>query len=798
MVQLYGRFPPRRSRMLLHARSGLVLVALVSLLGIAGCSGSQEAAGVASDDVSRSAAAGQTATFVGRSRCASCHQEQDTQWQGSHHDRAMQEATGDTVLGDFRDRVFTYAGVTTRFSTRDGRFVVRTDGPDGSLQDFEVAYVFGVYPLQQYLVGFPDGRYQALSIAWDSRPRADGGQRWFHLYPDERVTHADPLHWTAFSQNWNAQCAVCHSTNLRKGYDRAGDAYRTTWSEIDVSCEQCHGPASAHVRWAEHRRPGDATDALTAADMGIVSPLRERRGARWTMQLTTGIARRSAGPDALGTEVGVCAPCHARRAERFDAHVPGRPFLESYRPSLLSEGLYHPDGQVRDEVYEYGSFVQSRMYAAGVTCSDCHDPHSLKLRAERNGVCAPCHLPSRFDAAAHHGHQPGTPGASCVACHMPAATFMVVDRRHDHGFRVPRPDLTAVTGARDACTQCHTDRTPAWAAAALDRWKTPTWRARPQFAETFAAARQGRAAAMPALTAIARDARQPGIVRATAVELLQVHAPAQLEPTLDALAAADDPLVRLSVAQALPQFDPAARARVGGRLLQDPLRAIRVDAAAAVDGDAAEWLPAPQRRALTQALGELQASDVFNGDRPESYVSMALRAERAGDLPRARSEYEAATRYAPWFLPPYVNLSDVQRRLGDEAGAERTLRRGLSVAPDDSGLLYALGLSLHRQQRTGEATDALRRAAQRSPDIPRYPFAYALALEAQSRIPDALTVIDAALERHPDDRDLLDAGLGMARKVGDEARARAYVRGLLRIAPDDPSLAALARRLGVM
>ena len=309
-----------------------------------------------------------TAIYVGRDRCRRCHTAQDALWQGSHHDLAMQEATPATVLANFRNTTFSYAGITSRFSTRDGKYVVRTDGPDGQLHDYEVAYVFGVYPLQQYLVGFPDGRYQALSIAWDSRPRAAGGQRWFHLYPHERVTHTDVLHWTKFSQNWNAQCATCHSTNLRKNYDRAANRYATTWSEIDVSCEACHGPGSEHVAWAERAAAaGQKGVAIDAATARLTVGLTERRGIVWTMQPNTGVARRSRPPASRRAEVEVCAPCHARRSERFDGHVPGQPLLAAYRPTLLTEGLYRADGQMQDEVYNYGSFLQSRMHAAGVT-----------------------------------------------------------------------------------------------------------------------------------------------------------------------------------------------------------------------------------------------------------------------------------------------------------------------------------------------------------------------------------------------------------------------------------------------
>jgi tetratricopeptide (TPR) repeat protein len=772
-------------------------LALAGLGGVTACGRAEQPAQTPVSVANVASQAIANASYVGRAQCANCHQAEEKRWQGSHHDLAMQEATPGTVLGNFKDSTFTYGGTTTRFSRRDHRYVVRTDGPDGKLRDYDVAYVFGVYPLQQYLIGFPGGRYQALSIAWDSRTKAEGGQRWFHLYPQEAVTHTDVLHWTKFSQNWNAQCAVCHSTNLRKGFNRATNTYTTTWSELDVSCESCHGPASAHVAWATSRANGAPSATHSPADMGLTVSLRERRNVRWTMQIASGIATRSPAPGSQRAEVEICAPCHARRAERFDAHVPGQPFLMSYRPALLSEGLYRADGQMQEEVYNYGSFLQSRMHAAGVTCSDCHDPHSLKQKAEGNAVCAQCHLPTTFDVTAHHGHKTGSPGASCVACHMPTATYMGVDRRHDHSFRVPRPDFTERFGTPNACTGCHENRPATWASAALDRWRTPAWRQRPHFAETFAVARQGRTDAVGPLTAMAADLRQPGVVRASALELLQDIGQAQLESSLDALAADSDPLVRLAVAQGLQRLEPAARARIGGRLLEDPLRAIRVDAASALAGEAAAWLPAGQRQALERNLGDVRVSEAFNGDRPESFVNLALLEEHRGNVAAAMAEYDAATKYAPWFVPAYVNLAEIQRQGGNEAGAEQTLRRALTQAPEDAGVLYALGLSVYRQQRAAEAVSLLARAAEAAPEVPRYPFAYALALDSQGRLPEALKVIDAALVRHPDNRDLLDAGLGTAQKAADVDRARRYIGRLLVIAPGDPALIQLARGLGV-
>ncbi|MCC6162799.1 MAG: tetratricopeptide repeat protein [Acidobacteria bacterium] len=772
------------------------LLSALMVVALGGCRRDPSPPADARGNRSGDAVASTDVAYVGRQQCGRCHEAEVRRWEGSHHDLAMQEATPTTVLGDFRNTSFTYGGVTTRFTTRDSRFIVSTDGPDGAMTEYEVAYVFGVYPLQQYLIAFPGGRYQALSVVWDARAKADGGQRWYHLYPNDNVSHGDVLHWTGFAQNWNAQCAACHSTNLRKGYDADADTYKTTWSEMDVSCEACHGPASAHVAWADARRAGAPAPA-TPAGMELTASMRDRRHVTWAMDMKTGIARRSPAADTRRHEVEICAPCHARRSERVDGHVPGQPWLDAYAPAFLSEGLYRADGQMQDEVYNYGSFLQSRMYAAGVTCSDCHDPHSLKPKAGGNALCAQCHLPSTFDVRAHHGHAPGSTGASCVACHMPTETYMGVDTRHDHGFRVPRPDLTERLGVKDTCTSCHAGKTPAWAAAALDRWRTPRWRARPQVADAVAAARHGRADAGPGLAAIARDAAQPAIVRGTAIESLSRVAPTGLDTTLDALAADADPLVRLAVAQGVSTLDPAARARVAGRLLDDPLRAIRLEAASALAGEPAAWLTSAQQAALAKGLDEVQASARFNADRPESHVNIALLDEKAGRVDAAMARYETAIRRTPWFIPAYVNLAELQRHAGREAQAEQTLRRGLTAIPENGALLYALGLSVYRQQRGAEAVDLMARAARAEPDEPRYAFAYALALDAQSRFVDAFGVIDAALARHPDDRDLLDAGLGVAQKTRDIERARRYVGRLRVLAPDDSGLQQLARQLGL-
>ena len=351
------------------------------------------------------------ATYVGRETCGKCHEAEVKAWAGSHHAEAMQHATASTVHGDFNDAHFTYGDVTTTFYRQDGKFMIRTDGPDGTLHDFEAKFTFGVAPLEQYLLQLPGGRLQAFSIAWDSRPKADGGQRWLHLHPEETIKTGDPLHWTGLQQNWNYMCADCHSTNLRRNYDPVAGDYHTSFSEINVSCESCHGPGSLHLAWARK----DAGWLSLEPSKGLSVALDERRGVTWTLDPNSGNSTRSA-PRQTTREIETCAHCHARRGPIWGEAKPGAPIGDAYRVALLDDNLYFPDGQIRDEVYEYGSFLQSRMFHAGVTCSDCHDPHSLQLRASANGVCLQCHAAEKYDVA--------SPPSSCAQFARIAMRFL--------------------------------------------------------------------------------------------------------------------------------------------------------------------------------------------------------------------------------------------------------------------------------------------------------------------------------------------------------------------------------------
>jgi predicted CXXCH cytochrome family protein len=739
----------------------------------------------------RSAGPPPAAAYVGRAACASCHAQADQRWRGSHHDLAMQPATEATVAGDFGGATFQHAGVTATFFRRDKAFVVRTDGPDGQLHDYEVRYTFGVTPLQQYLLELPGGRLQALSIAWDSRPRAEGGQRWFHLYPGERITHRDTLHWTGLGQNWNTMCAECHSTGIRKGYDAAARRFNTTYAEVNVACEACHGPGSNHVAWAR-REPG--WRRLDGATKGLLVALDERKAATWTISAETGNAQRTP-PRGSAREVETCGRCHARRRQFAEDGALGRPLGDAHRVSLLEPRLYHADGQIREEVYEYGAFRQSKMFARGVTCSDCHDPHSGTLRAPGSQLCLGCHAAAKYQAAAHHFHPPASRGADCLGCHMPATTYMVVDPRRDHSFRIPRPDLSVKLGVPNACTACHADRPASWAAAQVASRRPRGTSGYQRHAEALHAAASGAPGAVERLLTVARDGEQSAIARASALLRL---APATTAPALEAIRAGlgdDDSLVRWAAVRALDGAEPGFRAELLAPLLADPVRVVRMEAARSLADVPRDRLPEAQRAAFDAALAEYVAGEQFNADRPESHLNLALLHLSQRRLAEAEASLRTALEIDPGFVPAAVNLADLFRATHRDAEGERVLRDVLERDPRSGAARHALGLLLVRQRRAREAVPELEAAARLTPESARYGYVYAIALDGLGRRPQATDVLTRVLTRHPHDRDVLIALATWAYERGDRSQALTYARRVANGAPSSAELRQLLQRL---
>jgi predicted CXXCH cytochrome family protein len=707
-----------------------------------------------------------SARFADPGACFRCHTEETRAWRGSHHDLAMQEATDATVLGDFNDAEFEHHGVVTRFTRRTGRFFVYTEGPGGRQGEFEVKYTFGITPLQQYLVQLPEGRIQALTIAWDTKAK-----RWFSLH-EEELKPGDPLHWTGLAYNWNHMCAECHSTDLRKNYDDASGRFQTTWAEIDVGCQGCHGPGSRHLEWA--LRVEKTREAYAVDDpKGLEVDLKGR------------------------VEVEHCARCHSRRSVVDADYRYGAAFGDHYDLALLEPDLYHADGQVIEEVYDHGSFLQSPMYAKGVRCTDCHDPHSARLKLEGNLLCKRCHQdspppqfdtlkPKDYDAKTHHFHEPG-PGSFCVDCHMAKTTYMVVDPRHDHSFRVPRPDLSVKLGVPNACNGCHKDRTAEWAAETVDRWYPREAPRPPHFGEALAAARAGSPDAALALTEVFRDPQQPGIVRASALELM---------PDMNALeegARADDPLVRAAAAAGLAggAGNPARAAKVLEPLLSDPVRAVRVEAARVLAGVPGAL---PDRAAFEKALAEFRARQEEMLDRPEAHLNLGALHEDQGDARRAEAAYRRALEILPQFWPARANLAHLLNARGRNREAEDVLRQAIAYSPDNGEAYYSLGLLLAEDDRVSEAVDELASAARLLPRA-RVLYNYGIALQQLGRLAEAEDALLAGDRLSPRDPALLHALAVLYAQRAEPERALPYARRLLDLAPDSPDAQRLVERL---
>jgi tetratricopeptide (TPR) repeat protein len=733
--------------------------------------------------------------FVSSETCAGCHRTQAELWQTSQHKRAMDHATEKSVLGDFSDASFDYYGVRSRFFRKDGRFLVETDGPDGKLATFEVKYTFGVDPLQQYLVEFPDGRLQALSIAWDSRPKDKGGQRWFHLYPGEEIKHDDVLHWTKLNQNWNFMCAECHSTGVRKNYDAKTDHFATTWAEISVGCETCHGQGSPHVAWAQAQKSWWPFGKIEDRNKGLVVRFDERTNVVWPIDAKTGNAARNYSPAVLRKEVETCGLCHARRGEISEDWTPGQWLSDTHVVSGLTRGLYHADGQMLDEVYNYGSFKQSRMFAAGVTCSDCHEPHAAKPRAPGDSVCGQCHASDKYATTTHTHHAAAKPAVACSSCHMPSHTYMVVDTRHDHSFRIPRPDLSAKLGTPNACNDCHSDKSAAWAASAIENWFGVTRKGFQKYAEAFNASWTGQPAATALLESVASDGNAPGFARASALSELESRVSSSNINLSRSGLANSDPMVRIGALDMLEGVPAGQLLPLVSPLLSDPSRGVRIRAAALLAGIPGAQIPAGVRDSFERAAAEFIAAQQLNADRPEARSALGrfYAQQRHTDL--AEGEYKAALRLSSQYAPAAINLADLYRQLGRESEGEAVLQGALKESQRDAGLHHALGLTLVRLKRLDDALEQLRIANELEPGRARYAYVYAVALHSAGRLTESMTVLKGNVTRNPGDRDTLIALVNFAREAGDGAVALEYAERLSAIAPGDSSLGALIREL---
>jgi predicted CXXCH cytochrome family protein len=609
-------------------------------------------------------------SYVGSGACVDCHNEVAEAWSGSHHAKAWTTPNSENVLADFDGTEFAHDGTLTRFRIENGTYFATVTEKDGSTRDYPIHSVAGIAPLQQYLLETEPGRLQSFDVVWDTKNR-----RWYHLYPDQDLPPEDGLHWTGPYKNWNGRCAECHATGFQKNYNLGSRTYASTQAEIGVGCEACHGPGSAHLEWASERSMISPPEGLD----------------RYGFTMTFG--------QSVAADMEQCAGCHARREAFGQGNpLPGTAFADAYNLALLRPSLYHADGQIREEVYVYGSFLQSKMYAKGVGCNDCHDAHEANLVAEGNALCTQCHSAAgnprfptlklaEYDTPAHHFHVPDTDGAQCKNCHMIERFYMGVDGRRDHSFRVPRPDISSTIGAPNACTDCHADRDAKWAATELaSRFPTSHHRGS-HFAQTLSVGRIDPGLFAGDLLEIAEHTGLPAIVRASALDLLtQASDPVTLA-RIRRLLSDDDPVVRVASISVFDTDDHITRAQVLAPLLQDPVKSVRIAAARQFLAIPIDQLASDTAESASRAMSEWQASLLAKVDFPETQLVLGGIALATRNLQSAEAAFREAVRLDPQIVDAWLMTIRIRLALGDINGAQSIVSKALAANPDDEILL---------------------------------------------------------------------------------------------------------------
>ncbi len=682
----------------------------------------------------------------------------------------MQAASAETMLGDFNNVTFKAENETTRFSRKDDGFWVNTPGIDGKNADFKVAYTFGIAPLQQYLIEVGDGRLQALGVAWDTEKN-----RWLHLYPGQGVTFKDPLHWSKPSQNANFMCVECHTTGYKRNFDAAKNTFDGQWNSLGVACQACHGPASNHLQWAEKK-----SDLIHA---GFAVDLKDKNAT---------------------VEIETCARCHARRAPLGDGYTVGKRLMDDYLPSVLTRELYALDGKIKDEVFEHGSFAQSKMFDKGVRCSNCHNPHSEQLKAPGNGVCLQCHNTAgktavegvdgkglqakNYDSVEHTRHTMGQPGSQCVDCHMPGKFYMGNDFRHDHSFSIPNPERAQKLGTPDACLTCHQGKAGDKVTEQFKLWSAADAPQAPRYDESLWLIRNGQAGAAQALFEQLQRSNLPAIQRATLLAELPAY------PSEQALKLASEdlnnpaPQVRESAVHAVSAFlPPPERAQLLSPLLSDPVKAVRIAAARDLLGVERNGLGAAQGN-WNSAIAEYEVVQKSLLERAEANLNLALLYQASGRNGEVEGLLRSALLHDPDFYPALVTLVQWLEGNGRNQEAQTLLTQSLKEHPNAALLQHTQGLALVRAGQTALAMPYLHKAAQLEPQTAQYGYVLAVALHDSGKVEQACAELERLLKLDPTNRNARLALIQYYLNNGQEAKAQVLLQGWKNLNRGDPAL----------
>ncbi|MDF1546284.1 MAG: tetratricopeptide repeat protein [Bacteroidales bacterium] len=711
-----------------------------------------------------------TAKFVGKQTCIECHQQEYDLWLGSDHDRAMDTASSETVRGDFNNAEFVWGGFTHKLYTKNDSFYVHTLGPNGKAGDYKIIYTFGVRPLQQYIIPFEDGRLQCLQIAWDSDKN-----RWFHL--SDSVAHGefiqpdDWLYWTRNGQNMNGMCAECHTTDYKKNYDPVTHKFSTTWAEIDVSCEACHGPASNHLAWA-------ATDSLKRpknVNFGLVLQ-------------TSNISSKQ--------YIDQCAYCHSRRSSLSEEGHSDSRAMNKLVPQLLSAPFYYADGQIFEEDYVYASFLQTKMYKNNVKCNDCHNAHSLKTKLSGNPLCYQCHDYKKYDSKSHHFHN-GTGemslksnngffdkgnGTQCVDCHMTGRYYMGVDFRRDHSFRIPRPDLTISIGTPNACTDCHTDKTPKWAADSIESWygKKPDT----HFGTILASGRKGDTSAIDDLMRLSLDTAYTPIIRMSALELLgNYRHPKSIQLFNQFLKDSAD-IIRYTAVKNYYNNDLYQFINILAPLLVDSVKAVRTQAAFMLTSLPIQNIPAKYHEVFNKVLQEYINAANYSSDFSASRYNLGLLYTNTGHLDKAEDQFIEALRIDNLFYPAKINLAMIYNKQNQNDKAAQLFMEVIDENPGYAEAHYSLGLLLGESKEYRKASIYLKKAAELMPERARVYYNLALVYQLNNEFSKAEKSFTRLLYLAPDNIDYLYATAFFYVQTKQFKKAEKYANLLLEKFPN--------------
>jgi tetratricopeptide (TPR) repeat protein len=682
------------------------------------------------------------ATFVGNNTCLECHEAEYNDWMNSDHERAMDTVSVKSVTGNFNNTTFTAEnGYTSKFYMRDGRYFVFTKGEDGVEKEMEITYVFGIRPLQQYLIETDKGRLQCLPIAWDLQQND-----WFSLvdslYHGQKIESDNWLYWTNNGQNWNGMCAECHTTNYHKGYNMETKEFHTTYSDINVGCETCHGPASIHNKWA-------AIDEKERPEIE-----------------NTGFHQKTHGLNSQEL-INQCGYCHARRTSFGDNDHANDHYMQNWVPQLLHDRYYYTDGQILDEDYVTGSFIQSKMFRHGIKCTDCHDPHTNKTKLKGNQLCHQCHIPNDYEEK-HHFHKKtggiGNPtvngyydneqgdGTQCVDCHMSGANFMGVDFRRDHSFRVPRPDLSIRNGTPNACNQCHKDKSNEWSVETIEKWyghkleheNTVMFNA-------FADARKGDYEIVPILiNEVLKQDSINEIYRATAVAYLGRFSTVDAMKAIETSLTNTNPLIRHTAVINYENPDKSAFIKKLSPLLSDSIKAVRIAVLQKISIYPTLKFDPRYDREYQKALDEYRSAMEHTSDFPSSMYNLANLSIKEGDDSTAINMLKESLRIDNMFYPSSVTLSILLSRNGNPAEAKKVLEDAVGKSPDLFEGYYYLGLISAEEKNNKKAVEYLTKALDIQPYNDRVAYNLGLLYQGLKDVENAEKYLLTAVSLNPE------------------------------------------------